>query len=108
MLHHFCAARRSDAIVGSELGFDWFWVLEFVQGFADAVRHGHVHMAFRAVPLQVQGAVVGAVPIGQNFVAFLQGVDEMLGMLSVGVLDTEIIDAQGKCSRHGLVLPDAW
>jgi hypothetical protein len=37
--------------------------------------------------LKVQSTVVGACPIGRHFVVFLQGVNEMVRMIDVGVLD---------------------
>jgi hypothetical protein len=53
----------------------------------------------------MQSTVVGACPIGGNFVVFLQGVDEMVCMIDVGVLDAKIVNAKCKLCGKSCVLP---
>jgi hypothetical protein len=79
-------------------------VLETVKRFVDVSRHGPIDYAVHVVPLQCQAKVQLAGPVDGNFVHFLEGVNEMLGVGGAGVLDTKIVDNECKYSGEGGML----
>ena len=71
----------------------------FFQCSVDISFHRDVNIPALIVPVQVHPAVRVAVPVDGAFVVCVEGVDEVLCVVSTEVFDAEVVDAEGEgCS----------
>ena len=58
--------------------------------------HGNIDTSLLVIPFQVQAAAVAACPFLCDGAVLFEGGEEMVGVLFVCALDSEIIDSQTK------------
>lgn len=89
---------------GSMLGAAFGRMFETSEGFGDVAGHGEIDSAGFVVPFERDATVEGAGPIGCHFVFGGDDVDEVLGIFSSNILDTEIVDDEAENDRANFVL----
>ena len=62
-------------------------MLEFEQGYLEIFWHGDVASACSIVPVKGESAEEGTGPVNGDGVEFLEGLDEVVGVLFADVLD---------------------
>ena len=70
-------------------------MLEFVQGCLEIFWHGDVAGACCIVPVNGEYAEEGTGPVDGDGVEFLEGLDEVVGVLFDNVLDPKAINDEG-------------
>ena len=80
-------------------------MLEFVQGCLEIFWNGNFAGAFGIVPVDVESAEEGTGPVNGDGVEFLEGLDEVVGVLFADVLDPKVINDEGENDGLGVVLP---
>ena len=81
-------------------------ILEFVQGCLDIFWHGDVAGAYSIVPVNGESAEEGTSPVDGDGVEFLEGLDEVVGILLANVFDTKVINYKGDNDGLGGMLPE--
>ena len=61
--------------------------------------------AFVVVPVKVDFDIFTASVVDRDVVVFLEGVNEVVGIVECGVFYPEIVDNQGELDRSGGVFP---
>ena len=90
-----------------------FWafgrrMLEFVQGCLEIFWHGYVAGACGIVPVYGESAEEETGPVNGYGVEFLEGLDEVVGLLFAYVLHPKVINNKGENDELGGVLPERW
>jgi hypothetical protein len=67
-------------------------VLKTLESFGDIPRHGYVDGEMDVIPVEGYGEIKGAGPICCDSVKFLEGSDEVNGIVVVCVFDTKIVN----------------
>lgn len=80
----------------------------FGEYVVDISFHGEAACAVGVVPCEVHSGEFSARPVGGNFVGFLEGGQEVVGMSAVAVFDAEIINNEYKKNWAPLVAPQSW
>ena len=81
-------------------------MLEFVQDCLEIFWHGDVAGACGIVPVNVESAEEGTGPVDGDGVEFLEGLDEVVGVLFANVLDPKVINDKVENDGLGGVLPE--
>ena len=81
-------------------------MLEFVQGCLEIFWHGCVAGVCGIVPVNGESAEKGTGPVYGDGVEFLEGLDEVVGVLLAGVLDSKFINDEGENDGLGGLLPE--
>ena len=68
------------------------WMLEFVKGCLEIFWHGDVAGACGVVLVNGESAEEGTGPVDGDGVHFLEGLDEVVGVFLVNVLDPKVVD----------------
>lgn len=99
-----CSVGRTCPFGGSMLWAGRGGVMKFFKSRCDVLWHGNVDVAVVVVPCEVQATVYRAVPVDADFVFRLEGVDEVMDVLFIGVFDTEIVNDEDElnvsCGMH--------
>ena len=82
-------------------------MLEFVQCCLEIFWHGDVAGACGIVPVDGDSAEEGTGPVNGDGVEFLEGLDEVVGVLFADVLDPKVINDKGENYGLGVVLPES-
>ena len=77
------------------------------KGFLYVAGYGHSTRTFVAVPVKVHTREFGTLPVLSDGVVLLEDVAEMKGLAFTNVLNSEVIDNEGKYNGLPLVKPDA-
>ena len=82
--------------------------MESVEGSGDIIGHGDIDVLVVAgvVPVDRQAQIFGACAVDCDCIELLEGVEEMIKVVGVGVFDSEVIDDEGKCGRSRFVAPE--
>ena len=83
-------------------------MLKFVKGSLEIFWHGDVAGAWGIVSINGESAEEGTGPVDGYRVEFLEGLDEVVGILFTDVLDPEVIYDEGEKYGLGGVLPELW
>ena len=67
-------------------------MLEFVKGCLEIFRYGDVAGACHIVPANGDSAEEGIVPVDGDGIQFLEGLDEVVGVLLASVLEPKVIN----------------
>ena len=70
--------------------------------------HGEHDCAIGVVPFEMNSKEDFAFPVDGDWVGFSEGVDEVLGIVLIGVFDTEIIDDETEYCVSCDVTEKAW
>ena len=81
------------------------WMLEFYQGCLDIFGHGDVTGVCGVIPVYGDSTEEGTSPVDVNGVEFLEGLDEVDGVLFSDVLDAKVVYNEGEKYGFGVVLP---
>ena len=81
-------------------------MLKFVQCCLEIFWHGYVVGACGIVPVNGESAEKGTGPVYVDGVEFLEGLDEVVGVLLAGVLDAKVINNEGENDGIGGVPPE--
>ena len=71
----------------------------------DIFGHGYVTGVCGVVPVDGKSAEEGTSPVDGDGVEFLEGLDEVVGVLLSGLLDAEVVYDEGEEYGFGVVLP---
>ena len=82
-------------------------MLEFVQGCLEIFWHGDVTGACGIVTVNGKSAEEGTGPVDGDGVEFLEGLDEVVGVLFADVLDPKVINGEGEKDGLGGVIPES-
>ena len=80
-------------------------MLEFEQVRLEIFGYGDVARACGIVLVNGESAEEGTVPVNGNGVEFLEGLDEVVGVLFADVLDPKVIHNEGENDGLGGVFP---
>ena len=83
-------------------------MLEFEQGCLEIFWNGDVAGACDIVPINGYYAEEGNGPVDGDGVEFLEGLDEVVGVISADVLDHKVINYEEKNNGIGGMLPERW
>ena len=67
----------TDLIVRSMLRAQWGRMIELLESAIDVTFHGDVDIIFSVIPVKVEAAIEGAIPVDCEGVVILEDVDEM-------------------------------
>ena len=67
---------------------------ESLEGAGNVAFHGNVDIAFVVVPVDVEAAVVLALPVFCDCVARLESVSKVKRIFGCNVFDTEVVDCK--------------
>ena len=81
-------------------------MLEFVKGSGEVAWHGQVNGSMDVVPFECDSTVEFSSPIFSDAVVLSDAVAEMISVLLADVLDSKIVDHQGKCDGAPSVTPE--
>ena len=79
-----------------------------VEAFESSVMkqgHGEVDFAFVVVPIKVDLDIFAAGVIDRDVIMFFEGVNEVIGIVARGVLDSKIVNDKHELDRLSGVLP---
>ena len=93
----FGAVDGGVSSVGRILAPSGCCVLKLVESRANVSWHGDRNSALDVVPVERESKVHSAVPINQNLVELLEGIDEVVGMFLANIFDPKIVNNEGKC-----------
>ena len=80
-------------------------MLEFEQGCLEIFWHRDVAGACGIFPVDVEYAEEGTGPVDGDGVEFLEGLDEVVGILLADVFDPKVINDEGENDDLGGLLP---
>ena len=83
----------------------WQGVVEFLESLVDIIGHGYVNIADSIVPRDGETQVAVARPAGGDGVFFLKSFKQVNGSGFFEILDSKIIDCQGKSYGAAFVTP---
>ena len=77
------------------------------QSIWDVVWHGEVDASGVVVPVKGEAEVAFAIPVFGDVVGFLDGVDQVVSVLTSNVLDAKIVDDKSKLNWTPIMGPHA-
>ena len=80
-------------------------IVETFESFVVKRGHREVDFAFVIVPIEVDLDIFAASVINRDIIMFLEGVNEVIGIVVRDVLDTKIVDNKGELKRTCVMLP---
>ena len=83
-------------LVWRVLWLGWCWMVVLYEEVLDVTIHGRSACAFGVVPIQVNSGKLVSCPVRGDIVVCEQGLEEMVGMEFVRVLDSKVIDDEDK------------
>ncbi len=87
------------------LQYRWGGIFKMFEVFVTKRGHGKVDFAFVIVPVEVDFYIFAASVINRDIVIFIEGVDEVVGIVEQGVLDPKIVDNKREMDWSSGVLP---
>jgi len=84
----------------------WMGVSELQEGPFNVSRHGEVNSALVIVPLKGKTTIPGGCPIFSDLIMLPEGIEEVGGIIPVGVSNNKAIDNQGESDVTGVMLPE--
>ena len=83
-------------------------MFEADEGFFDVSGHGDGYCAVDVVPFEVHAKEYFAFPVNCACVLFTEVVNEVLGVIFVGITDSEVIEYQAENDGIGGMAEEAW
>ena len=80
-------------------------IVEMFESFVVKRGQREVNFAFVVVPIEVDRDIFTAGVINRDIVMFFEGVNEVIGIVARGVLDSKINDDKRELDRSSGVLP---
>ena len=80
-------------------------IVETFESFVAKRGHGEVDFAFVVVPIKVDLDIFVAGVIDRDIIMYFKGVNEVIGIVVQGVLDSKIIDNKCELDRSNGVPP---
>ena len=71
-------------------------MMKLVQGFLYVCGHGDVTNPLVGVPIDVETAIEGSSPVHGDSIDLLERLDEMVRRVFADILDTKIVEPQGR------------
>ena len=81
-------------------------MLEFVKGCLDIFWHEDATGMCGIVPVNGESAEEGTGPVDGDCLEFLEGLDEVVGVIFANVLEPKVINDEGENDGLGSVLPE--
>jgi len=78
--------------VGGMLGVLWMRVMETHEGMLNVTRHGEIDSVLGIIPLEGEATIPGGGPIFSDLVMFMEGVEEVVGIILFGIMNGKVID----------------
>ena len=76
--------------------FEWRGQRKLFQDLIDISWHGNINVLKLVIPFQGESTVKCAGEVAFSYVMFLEGVIQVVQIVTSGVIDTNIIDNEGK------------
>ena len=89
------------------MGFAWCGMIVPPEDVGDVSVHGEATGAVSVVPCEVNTSKLGARPVRGDFVVRREGLQEVVGVLTANVFNTEIIHDKDENDRSPFVTPEA-
>jgi len=102
----FCAIVGALPSMWGMFGAFGMGVLELQEGPFNVSRHGEVNSALVIVPLKGKTTIPGGCPIFSDLIMLPEGIEEVGGIIPVGVSHSKVINNQGESDVMGVVLPE--
>jgi hypothetical protein len=81
------------------------FMLKPFERFCDVPRHGDVNGGVDVIPVEGNGEIKGAGPIGCDGVYLFKGSEEVNGVIAVCVFNAKFVDNKGECDIVRGVVP---
>ncbi len=78
------------------------------EGIFDVPRHGEMHLALGIIPIERESKVLHSFPVGVDCVVLFQYAHEMLDVVLVNVLHSEVIDDECETDGAPVMSPVPW
>ena len=73
--------------------------------FVDVAVHGQTTGSLVVIPFKIDSGKFGSLPVCRYLIEFLEGIEEVIGMLAACVLHSEVIHYQYECDWTPFVSP---